>query len=277
MPARIMKTPISYYGGKQRLVPEILPLIPQEVFTAGHQYVEPFCGGAAVFWAKRPSENEVINDYDLRVANFFEAVKYEFDSLQWLVQNTLHSEYEYQKAARILKAGLNGNRVEYAWAFWVQTNMSFGKKLFGGFAFGNDGSRPAVSAAKRSAFTAALSERLARVEIFNRDALELIRAKDGPQTFFYLDPPYPESDAGHYDNGKEVYYSLLELLPALKGKWLLSSYPSATLDAFRQAGGYAFMEIEKNLSVSGKHNAGKRKTECLAWNYDASRGQMKLF
>ena len=51
------KTPITYYGGKQSMLRDILPLIPE------HQiYVEPFFGGGAVFWAKEPTKCEVIND-----------------------------------------------------------------------------------------------------------------------------------------------------------------------------------------------------------------------
>lgn len=52
-----MKTPISYYGGKQNMLKRILPLIPRHT-----QYVEPFFGGGAVFWAKPESEVEVVND-----------------------------------------------------------------------------------------------------------------------------------------------------------------------------------------------------------------------
>lgn len=42
-----MKTPISYYGGKQTLLKHILPLIPKHKL-----YTEAFCGGAAVLFAK---------------------------------------------------------------------------------------------------------------------------------------------------------------------------------------------------------------------------------
>lgn len=35
-----MKTPISYYGGKQTMLKHILPLIPQH-----RVYTEAFCGG----------------------------------------------------------------------------------------------------------------------------------------------------------------------------------------------------------------------------------------
>ena len=52
-----MKTPITYYGGKQQLVPTILPMIPSH-----RLYVEPYFGGGAVFFAKKPSYLEVIND-----------------------------------------------------------------------------------------------------------------------------------------------------------------------------------------------------------------------
>ena len=46
-----MKTPISYYGGKQTLLKHILPLIPKHKL-----YTEAFCGGAAVLFAKRPAD-----------------------------------------------------------------------------------------------------------------------------------------------------------------------------------------------------------------------------
>lgn len=271
-----MKTPISYYGGKQKLVRHILPLIPPP--APDDQYVEPFCGGAAIFWAKRPHQAEAINDYDLRVANFYEVLKEDFDALAWLVQNTMHSEYEYHKAGVLLKAGLQGNPVEFAWAFWVHTNMSFGYKLHAGLAFRNDGMRMASTANKRAAFTHALSARLARVEIFNRDALDLIRLKDSPNTFFYLDPPYPEADAGHYDKGKELYYDLLALLPSIQARWLMSSYPSKELDEVRQAGGYSFRDIRQRLSARNNKNFAEQatKTECLTWNYQVPGRQAEI-
>mgnify|MGYP000216877373 CR=1 FL=1 len=51
-----MKTPITYYGGKQTLLKYLLPLIPQHKL-----YCEPFFGGGAVFFAKPKSDVEVIN------------------------------------------------------------------------------------------------------------------------------------------------------------------------------------------------------------------------
>jgi DNA adenine methylase len=144
--------------------------------------------------------------------------------------------------------------------------MSFGSDIFKGFAFNERGEGNRTSN-KRQLFTPEIKERLGKVEIFNRDALELIKTKDSPDTFFYLDPPYPESDCGHYKEGKEVFYKLLEILPGIKGKFLLSSYPSAELDKFRKENGYQYKDISLALGVDGKGNKGRKKTECLTRNY----------
>lgn len=61
-----MRTPISYYGGKQTMLKHIMPLIP-----AHKIYTEAFCGGAAVLFAKRPAEAEVINDINMELTNFY--------------------------------------------------------------------------------------------------------------------------------------------------------------------------------------------------------------
>jgi hypothetical protein len=69
------------------------------------------------------------------------------------------------------------------------------------------------------------------VEIYNRiqhtyieccDALKIIKAYDGKDSFFYLDPPYIGSDMGHYDGyTQEDFDNLLEFLTKIEGKFLL--------------------------------------------------------
>lgn len=267
-----MKTPISYYGGKQNLISEILPMIPDH-----EQYVEPFCGGASLFWAKNPSKNEALNDSDERVINFWQVLQTNFEDLKYRIQNTLHHEATHRIAKKILQEPIS-HPIEYAWAFWVQTQMSFSFRLFGGFRFSNGRGEGASIANSREELTSDIYERLRGVTIFCRDAINLIELKgDDPDTFMYLDPPYAESDCGHYEDKKEVYYRLLEILPSLKCKWLLSSYPSEELTKFRQENGLNFKDIEQSLSVSGKHNAGKTKTECLTWNYKIIKQQLSIF
>ncbi|HRS68514.1 MAG TPA: DNA adenine methylase, partial [Paludibacteraceae bacterium] len=57
-----LRTPLTYYGGKQQLLKEILTQVPKHEL-----YCEPFCGGAAVFFGKEPAKVEVINDTNREV------------------------------------------------------------------------------------------------------------------------------------------------------------------------------------------------------------------
>jgi len=70
-----------------------------------------------------------------------------------------------------------------------------------------------------------LHQRIKKTQIFNRDALKFIRAIDSPATFFYVDPPYVNTDQGHYSGyTEEEYLKLLETLENLKGSFILSGY-----------------------------------------------------
>lgn len=260
-----LTTPISYYGGKQKMAAIILPLFPPH-----RTYVEPFFGGGAIFFAKPPSEIEIINDYNEWVANFFQVCRDDFDALKHRIEYTMHSEAAYRESGLVLRGGGDGGKqhsISLAWSFWVQANMSFANGLFKGFAFSMDRNEAKIKENARRKFDWRISCRLEKATIFNRDALDVIERYDSPDTFFYLDPPYAESDCGHYEKGKDVYYQLLEVLPKLKGKWLMSSYPSPLLSELRDAHGWRNIDTIKALSVSGNHNGGKTKTECLTANY----------
>src|SRR3989304_4290570 len=61
---------ISWMGGKQRLVKQLLTLIPEH-----NVYCEVFGGGAALFLNKPPSHVEVLNDIDGNLVNLFMVVR----------------------------------------------------------------------------------------------------------------------------------------------------------------------------------------------------------
>ena len=265
------QSPVAYYGGKANLASEILPLIPPCV-----QYIEPFFGSGAIFFSKRKSKNEVINDLNGSVTNFYWQLKTNFAELQKMVQATLHSEILYIKAKAMLRDE-NTPPLEKAWAFWVGCNMAFGHVLFGGFAFGETGSGGGTKN-KRDQFTDKFSKRLEHCEIFNRDAVELILLKDSPATFHYIDPPYVSSEMGHYDGyTMEDFTKLLEVLKNIKGKFLLSSYPEEILLKYREECGWNSKDIKQIVLVSGKREETKYKTECLTFNYPVPNAQVGLF
>ncbi len=257
-----MKTPIVYYGGKTNMIRHILPLLPQD-----HRiYVEPFCGGAAVLFGKQPAEVEVINDNLSMVTTFYRVAKNDFPNLRKRIQATLHAEEAKIQSKNILIDIEHHSDLDVAWAFWAQNALSFSHKVFGGFAFAK--SPIATTTANRiDQFTDAICNRLRHVQVFSRDAIDVIEKFDGEDTFYYLDPPYANSDCGHYTKGKNVFYDLLEAIPKLKGKWLLSSYMTPEVEALRRNPGIYTRDISQTISASGGKSTRKGKVECLTCNY----------
>lgn len=78
------------------------------------------------------------------------------------------------------------------------------------------------------------------------------------------------STCGHYDGYTlEDFEGLLKTLSQIKGKFLLSSYPSEILSRYMEKYGWQQKEIEQRVSV-GINNGkpAKRKIEVLTANYN---------
>ena len=263
-----MKTPITYYGGKQMLLKHLLPLIPP------HQiYCEPFFGGGALFFAKPPSNTEVINDINGEVVNFFKVTQTKFSELEKEIKATLHSRELYKNAMIVYEHPHMFSDVKRAWALWTATNQGFAS-MIGSWGFGKDDSKEASLKTKRENFTHAYAERLKKVQVENNDAVKVIERCDDKNTFIYADPPYFNSDQGHYKGYTEADYKrLLDCLVKVKGKFLLSSYPSPILNQYIRKYKWFVQKIEKSVAVT-KHT-DKKKTEMIVSNYDPKKaGQM---
>jgi len=161
-----MKTPLSYYGGKQQLAARILGMIPE------HQiYCEPFCGGAAIFFAKEPSKVEVINDANGEVINFYEVLKRDFPALERKIEISLHSRKQHRQARVVYDNPDMFDRIKRAWAVWMLANGSYGKMFDSGFGYDRTGSTSKVLSNKRVNFTVDFAIRLQQVQIECCDAL----------------------------------------------------------------------------------------------------------
>ena len=264
-----MKTPITYWGGKQQLVPEILKIIP-----AHRQYNEPFFGGGAVFFAKRPAKIEFINDINGEMVNFYKVLKRSFAELKGEIDITLHSEFQHQQARNIYADPLGHGDIMRAWAVWMLSKQSIYSILGNSWSVSIDKNKAEQLHRAREAFTITYARRLERTSIFARDALSVIESTDTPTTFHYCDPPYYNADMGHYGGYTEDDFKrLLNTLSKVEGKFLLSSYPSAVLREYTATHGWHHREIEMTRS-----SGGGRKVEVFTWNYDEnSPRQGELF
>lgn len=258
------RTPITYYGGKQSMLNEIIPMIPPHKI-----YCEPFFGGGAVFFAKQPSYLEIINDTNDRLITFYEVMRDQFDELNAMIADTLHSESMHLKARDIYHNRIEATNVEIAWSFWMLTNMSFAGSIYGGWKWCNGtsgGHSGRVMRKYRDEFVS-LKNRLSNVQISKRDALRVIPNRDTADTFFYIDPPYPGAEQQHYRGySMNEFISLLQLISRIKGNFILSNYPSQTLKWFILKNNWNYRIIRKQNKVSN-FNVPKYKQEVLVWNY----------
>lgn len=265
-----MKTPITYYGGKQRLCNHILPMMPEH-----KMYCEPYFGGGAVFFQKVPSKVEVINDKDERLITFYRQVVDNFENLQAKVQQTLCAESEWLKARRIFYGrgehkAADVSDLDIAWSVWVMCNMSYSASPNCGWKWDNKAATPRMLESKRQAFTQALKERLATVQISCRDAVTVIEQRDSADTFFYLDPPYVGCQQQHYKGfTNENLEELIITLSLIKGKFILSHFWNDKLREAIVKFGWKVKTIDQMMTVANNcRTKNRRKQELLIYNYN---------
>lgn len=126
--------------------------------------------GGAVFWAKEPSEIEIINDVNAWVINFYKQLKMNYPELRKLVEATLHSRDLYKEALVVYHAPYIFSELKRAWAFWVCTNQGF-SKMVGSWGYDNSGKAEKSLMNSREGFVEEYSNRLALVKIENNDAV----------------------------------------------------------------------------------------------------------
>lgn len=264
MPKISLKTPITYYGGKQRLCGRIIDLIP-----AHDLYCEPFLGGAAVFFAKIPSKVEVLNDTNRELMNFYRVVQNDFISLEKEIRITLHSRDLYEKASVIYNHPDMFNEVKRAWAVWLLSCQSFASSLDNSWGFERKSEKTVKKTINnRDRFTEEYAIRLQNVQLESADALYVIKSRDSENSFFYEDPPYYNSDCGHYNGYLEHdFENLLKVNASIQGKFLLSSYPSELLTQYTKDNNWYQICIEQPVTVNRKSKTTKKKIEVLTANY----------
>jgi DNA adenine methylase len=279
-----LKSLLTYYGGKFCMRERIVDL-----FTIHDCYCEPFAGGAAVYLHKPPSEVEYLNDLDNKVVVFWQVCKDKklFPELQELIAKTLHSRKLHNDAKALMKlvgTGAAPSLPEQAWAFWYLCNGSFMGMYGGQWAYkrtGTGSSHADFICEKRQLFTTdAICQRLERTGIECQPANQVIQRYDAPATLFYIDPPYFNSDMGSYikqAHGKaysqQDFNDLLAILSGIKGKFILSCYPSELVYQYARDFGWSCDSYNMDLAAQKIELGGARrkKTECLFYNFNSTQ------
>lgn len=264
--------PLKWHGGKFYLADKIISMMPSNVV----HYVEPFFGGGAVLFRKSCKGSEVINDLNCELTNFWRilASQEQFPMFVRAIEAIPFSEVEWEDACDGQRVG---NELERAISFFVryrQSRQGLGK----GFAtLSRNRTRKDMNEQVSSWLSAVegLPEchaRLKRVLILNRRALDVIKEQDGPNTLFYLDPPYLQDTRsakwsfGDYEMSVADHEELLNLLTTIKGKFLLSGYPSGRYENWAYEYKWTCEEIKIPNNASGSKEK-RIMTECVWRNF----------
>lgn len=212
------------------MLKHLLRLIPT------HQiYIEVFGGTAKLLFAKDVSPVEVYNDIDGNLVNLFRVLRDDksFDEFYKLCVCTPYSREIFSECTKNINR--ESDSIKRAWQFFVVAKMSFsGRYKCPGWSKCVTRSRRNM-ASTVSAWISSIEglqevhNRLFSVLIENRDFRKVILENDGPEVFFYLDPPYVQSSREgtnkySYEMSDKDHEDLVEILLNVKGKVILSGY-----------------------------------------------------
>lgn len=259
-----LKTPITYYGGKQGMLKHIRPLIPPHEL-----YCEPFAGGAAVFFDKEPVKVNVINDLNGELINFYRTVVSHLDELRDEVSRTLHCRHQHQHAWYIYNNPDYFSNVQRTWAVFVLSKMGFAGQLSSSFGFDkSEGWHPRKMHNAKEIFNSDLKRLLEISTIECDDAFKVIIRYDCIHAFHFIDPPYVGSDMGHYSGmfNEQNLTELLLLCTKLQGKFMLTMYPNDVINEYANRSDWAIHKIDRQVSAC-KTESRRRQEEWIVCNY----------
>lgn len=270
-------SPLRWHGGKSYLASKIVTMMPPHL-----HYVEPYAGGLSVLLAKDPEGvSEVVNDLNGELTNFWSVLRSacDFQVFRYLCFLTPFCEKTWQECEQMIDdlQPRKELRIERAWAFFVTCRQSLAGRMDTFSPITRNRTRRGMNE-QVSAWLSAVEglpevhARLQRVLILNHDALDVIRQQDGPQTLFYLDPPYlheTRATTGEYQHEMtaEQHEKLLLCLTKLKGRFMLSGYRSELYDQYAELDGWHRVDFDlPNNSAGGRKK--RRVTECVWMNFE---------
>ncbi|MDR3119617.1 MAG: DNA adenine methylase [Mediterranea sp.] len=267
----------GWYGGKFSHLDWLLPQLP-DCF----HYCEPFAGSGAVLLNKAPSPVETYNDIDGEVVNFFKVLREERDALIELIALTPFSREEFGLACELSPDLSNIERARrfYVRARQVRTGLAQTATI-GRWANCKNTSRAGMSGVVSRWLGGVeqlefIAERLLRVQIENRPAIDVIKLYDSKGTLFYCDPPYIHETRGDinsysYEMDNSAHRELAATLNMVDGFVAISNYECNLMDELYPSEKWTkIYSPEKTI-----HSTKDRRQEVLWVNYNIRKLNQK--
>lgn len=269
----------GWYGGKFSHLDWLLPLLPQ-----CHHYCEPFAGSGAVLLNRESSPIETYNDIDGDVTNFFRVLRDRQEELIRAIALTPFSREEYHKAIHDTVGKIS--EVERARHFYIkarQTRTGLAQTAsLGRWANCKKTSRAGMSGVVSRWLGGVdaldnIAQRLIRVQIENRPAVDIIQLYDNPGTLFYCDPPYlhatrGDSKAYGFEMDESQHREFAKAANQCQGKVAVSGYDHPLMDELFKPGKW-FKTFGTDRTI---HSTKDKRQEILWTNYNTD-GNKDLF
>ena len=252
---------IPWIGGKRRLADRIFPLFPRHSC-----YVEPFAGGAALFFLRPvPAEVEVLNDVNGDLVNLYRVVQHHLEEFvrqfkwalssrqvfKWLQETRVETLTDIQRAAR----------------FYYLQQSAFGGRV-DGQSYGTATTQPpGLNLLRIEETLSAAHLRLSSTYIEHLTWQDCLKRYDREHTLFYMDPPYWETEGYGVPFGFEQYLEMAEMLKRLKGKAIISlnDHP----DIRRCFADFHIEATDIRYTVGGGKGSDAREVLIFSWDIQA--------
>lgn len=239
---------IPWLGGKRRLADRLLALFPP------HEcYVEVFAGGAALYFLRpMPAKTEVLNDVNGELINLYRVVQ---NHLEEFVR-----QFKWALSSRQVFKWLQDTRpetltdIQRAARFFYLQQHAFGGRV-DGQSFGTATTGPAINLCRIEENLSAAYLRLAGTYVENLTWLDCAERYDRPHTFFYMDPPYWQTEGYGVDFPFENYQRMADFMRRCKGKVMVSinDHPDIR-EAFA---GFQIEQTSLKYSVANQRQGGQ--------------------
>ncbi len=196
----------KWTGGKRREIKIFKDFFPDFVKNDNYyHYVEPFAGGAAVYWYLNNIKGKnIINDYDSELINFYKIMCKQSTDFVKHIKNSSelyqgeNADYDKQSENYYYWRNLDKNNglkklteEERAARFWIVNQLSFS----GMRRFNSKGEFNVPYGHYKNLNSDLITSQdhvklLNNTTIENKDYMEILNKSDNDNTFIFLDPPY---------------------------------------------------------------------------------------
>jgi DNA adenine methylase len=250
---------VPWIGGKRRLADRLIPLFPNHSC-----YVEVFCGGAALYFLKPyQSDVEILNDINGDLITLYRVVQNHLEEFvrqfKWAISS--RQIFEWHKMTRPETL----TDIQRAARFYYLQQHAFGGKV-AGQNYGTAATGNPINLCRIEETLSAAHLRLAGTNVENLPWYECMERYDRPETFFYCDPPYWQTEGYGVPFDFGNYERMSALMKSAKGKIMVSinDHP----DIRKAFGGLHFLDIDIKYSLRQK-GLPETSKELVITNFDA--------